>query len=156
MSMPPVRTTISPRLVLAARRAIGPLLLHTYRTSRAVPVLDQLGDPVLDEWRQPVTEPGPTSDPRPCLYESKTRPVIDESGRRLIVVPTLTVYYDDDVRPGDEIVDVTDRDGSILIASAGIDGTDPLAEPGALVIRELVLRDVVVVPELAPLPQETR
>lgn len=158
MSLPGVppltgTSTISPRLTHNVSRAVGPLLLHSYRKSRPQPVLDQGGLPVLDEWNQPTFEPGPIVGPLRCLYEARSRQVVDSSGRRVIVEPTLWIDNSDDLQPGDQVEDVTDRSGHVLLASATIDTVDPLAEPGGLVLGSAVLRDVVVVGDVPTAPE---
>lgn len=140
----------SARMAAMTRRAIRPLMQHSYSRRRPVPVLDQAGDPTRDELNQPVTAPGPPSAPLPCLYESRTHSVADASGRRVIVEPVLSVFYDDDVEDGDEIVEVLDLDGRAVLRYGVVDRIDPLAEPGGLVLKELALRDVIVVKPLPP------
>lgn len=144
----------SDRMAAMTRRAIRPLLTHTYRKSTPIAVADGSGTPLKDDWNRPVTAPGAPSDPAPCLYESRTRLVADESGRRLIVQPTLSVYHDDPLAPGDEIVEVQDADGRVILAYGVVDAFDPLSEPGGLVVKEALLRDVIVTAGLAPIEPE--
>ena len=72
----------------------------------------------------------------------------------MIVQPTLSVYHDDPLAEGDEIVDVLDRDGSVILSYGVVDHFNPLSEPGGLVIKEAVLRDVIVVRPMPPIELE--
>lgn len=123
-------------LTRSVRNALRPLLTHTYsRYTPEVPVTPSQ----TDAWGNPVTADGATTSELPCAYQSSRRLVVRDQGTVLLDVPTLTVYHDDALAVGDRIVSVTDRDGTVLVASAVVSSFDPAAEAGASAFKIAVL-----------------
>lgn len=136
---------ISARLPAAVRAALRPLLTNTYtRTGPPVAVTDEDG-PVLDAWGNPTYTDGTATSGLPCMYLSTRRMVVREQGNVILDVPTLYVYHDDTLTTGDTVTNITDRDGTVLVASAVVDDIDPAAEAGASVMKVCTLSSVVAV-----------
>jgi hypothetical protein len=133
---------LSARLPAAVRAAMRPLMTqHTYTRTvvAATPVLDDEDDPTYDDWGNPITTDGTPTTGLPCLYQSVRRLRTTEAGSVLVDVSTLTVPYDDPVAVGDRVTNVTDRDGTVLVAAASVESFDPNAEAGASVMKVCVL-----------------
>lgn len=126
---------ISARLPASVRAAIRPLLTHTY--SRVVITPSE----TLDAWDNPLESAASETATTglPCVYLASRRLRTTEAGSMMVDVSTLTVPHDDPIAVGDRVEDVTDRDGTVLVAAATVDSLDPTAEAGASVMKVLVL-----------------
>lgn len=130
---------ISARLPAAVRAALRPLLTHTY--SRTGPPVEGADD----AWGNPTTTDGTTVTGLPCVYLSSRRLLNTEAGNMVLDVPTLYVLHDDTLAVGDLVTNITDREGTVLVASAVVDTFDPAAEAGASTVKIATLKSVVVV-----------
>jgi hypothetical protein len=135
-------------LARSARAALRPLLTHTYSryTPESVAVLDDEDAAVLDDYGEPTFTDGPTTSGLPCAYLASRRLVQRDEGAVVLDVPTLAVYHDDALAVGDRVLDVTDNEGTVLVASATVEAFDPAAEAGASVLKVAVLRVAVGAP----------
>lgn len=127
---------ISASLTRTIRRMLAPLLSNTYtRTTE--------GAGVQDAHFNETAEPGTPVSGLPCVFLWSDRLVIDEGGRTTVKTPTLYVPYDDPLAVGDEVTNVIDRDGTVLLAGpALVDTIDPAAESGGSAIKIAVLKFV--------------
>ena len=129
------------RLTRAVRRAMRPLLAHTYSRVR-VGVTATLVDDVQtqDTWGNPQAANATVATGLPCLYQASRRLRTDDGGSVIVDTPTLTVPHDDPLAVGDYVQAVTDKDGTVLVAYAVVESVDPAAEAGASVLKVAVLR----------------
>lgn len=129
-------------LARMARSALEPLLQHRYSryTPASVPVVDGDDEPVLDAYGEATYTDGPTTSGLACLYQSSRRLVVRDEGTVQLDVPTLTVKHSDGLAVGDRVLNVTDNEGTVLLASATVEAFDPAAEAGASVFKIAILR----------------
>lgn len=130
------------RLSRTVRRALRPLLTHTYARVRVgtTPTLDDADEQTEDAWGNPQATNATSVTGLPCLYQSSRRLRTDDGGSVVVDTPTLTVPHDDTLTVGDYVQNVTDRDGTGLVAYAVVDSIDPAAEAGASALKIAVLR----------------
>lgn len=136
MSMPGLR------LARAVRRAMRPLLAHTYSRVRVgtTPTLDEELDQTEDAWGSPQATNATAVTGLPCLYLASRRLRTDDGGSVVVDTPTLTVPHDDPLAVGDYVQNVADKDGTVLVAYAVVESFDPAAEAGSSVLKVAVLR----------------
>lgn len=137
---------ISTSDAVGIREALAVFLVHTCTLTPIVPELDGSGDPVLDEWGNPKTEPGTPQTNLPCKYAVKSAAnagdvrLID-AGSFLRRVPTLTVAHDLSVSVGDEVSAVTASDGTVLLDGPAVVEQVTLGSGfGPVITKRLVLR----------------
>ena len=129
------------RLTRAVRRAMRPLLGHTYSRVRVGTTPTTVDDvQTEDAWGNPQATNATTVTGLPCLYLSSRRLRTDDGGSVVVDTPTLTVPHDDPLAVGDFVQAVTDKDGAVLVAYAVVESFDPAAEAGASVLKVAVLR----------------
>lgn len=129
------------RLARAVRRALRPLLAHTYSRVRVgtTPTLDD-DVQTTDDWGNPQVTNSTATTGLPCLYQATRRLRTDDGGSVVVDTPTLTVPHDDPLAVGDYVQSVADKDGTVLVAYAVVESFDPAAEAGASVLKVAVLR----------------
>jgi len=129
------------RLARAVRRALRPLLAHTYSRVRVgtTPTLDD-DVQTTDDWGNPQATNATAVTGLPCLYLASRRLRTDGGGSVVVDTPTLTVPHDDPLAVGDFVQNVADKDGTVLVAYAVVESIDPAAEAGASVLKVAVLR----------------
>ena len=129
------------RLTRAVRRALRPLLGHTYSRVRVGTTPTTVDDvQTEDAWGNPQATNATAVTGLPCLYQATRRLRTDDGGSVVVDTPTLTVPHDDSLAVGDYVQNVADKDGTVLVAYAVVESFDPAAEAGASVLKVAVLR----------------
>lgn len=140
-----MKSPITPGIATTIRQIFGGVhLRHTY--SR-VPETEGAADLW---WRQAKT-PGTAQTGLPCRYVPRTAVAQTNGGYVLATEPpvtgsvmyvqTLTVAWDDDLVPGDDVQDIRDVDGTALLAGpATVQSVMPHAGLGPTTLKMLVLR----------------
>jgi hypothetical protein len=92
---------------VSIRAAFDVLLVHTY--TRTPNTISDQGYGDEDTPGTPVTS-------QRCKYRAQTRVRLTNGDRMLVNAPTLTVQAADPISKGDDVSDVADSDGNILLA----------------------------------------
>ena len=120
-----------PRTVATLRRVVGSALAHTYRVAS----LDTEAGDDQAEWGAP-------SAPLPCFYVATQRELgPDARGQVVLDSPRLLVAHDDPLAAGQQVSDVRDGDGVLLLDAAEVESVEPTA-PNGTVLKLARLRAV--------------
>jgi len=118
-----------------------PLLAHRYSRVTVGATATIVDDAQTeDAWGNPNATDATIVTGLPCMYLTARRLRTDDNGSVVVDTPTLTVYHDDSLSVGDYVQNVTDTDGTVLLAYAAVESIDPAAEAGASVVKVCVLR----------------
>lgn len=113
------------------------MLVHTYTRT---PLVDGTEG---DDGHTPLV-PGAPVMGVPCLYQTVERAVRDAGGVTIVDVPTLYVLPDDPLVVGNEVSNILDTAGTVLLAGPLVVETiNPYAEAGASVMKAAKLRGAV-------------
>jgi hypothetical protein len=144
-----VRSPYTPGIARAVRANLAPILAHTYERTPTTGA-------AADLWARRVKTPGTPVERVPCRYIPRTVLTTTAGGYVLATEPpahggsvnylqTLTVAHDDPLVVGDQVGDIRDSEGVLLLAGPAVVEADmPHAGGGPLTLRMLVLRGETV------------
>lgn len=69
-----------------------------------------------NDWGEDTATDGTPVTGVACKYKAEDRVVIDESGRTLVSVPTITLAHDQTIAVGSSVSNVQDSQGVVLLA----------------------------------------
>jgi hypothetical protein len=115
------------------RRTFDSLLAHTY--TRTPSVADD------DETYGPNDDNGTPSTGQKCRYRATVRLRLEDGNRVTVDTPTLTVPHDDPIKSGDQVSDVRDSDGVLLLTGPlRVETVEPSAGLGPTLQKRAILR----------------
>lgn len=128
------------------RRSVRRFLTHTYTwiDAEKIPVLED-GEQTYDEYDQPIYRDADPVEEKPCLFLYEEVATNDPTGPVNLKIPTLYVLPDDEIEEKDGVINILDRTGNVLLASAFVETVDPTAEINGSVLRVLRLSGAVTV-----------
>ena len=116
------------------RRTFDALLAHTYD-------LTPMSSGGTDDGYGPTQTPGAVVAGRPCRYRAVQRLRLNNGDRVQVLTPTLTVPHDDPIKPDDEVSNVRDADGVLLLAGPlTVETVEASAGLGPTLQKRAVLR----------------
>lgn len=140
---------VSRGMLTEIRVLFGAALTYTYTRVPTVQPIDPETDlPAVDDWGLAVSQPGVPVAGQPCMLQSADQAQDTDSGPLVVRRTLLWARHDDPIKVGDQVQDVTDQDGRVLLdwATVRTVAASPDTPAAATVLCELAVAESSPVP----------